>query len=187
MDPGKLDQPVVVDVTDDGFIESAEAIISNSVLARKTTIAPLDLTHQMIATPQVIDNLLYGFDTQTKPSVLRMLFKQILTFFAKTYADVFALVEGPPLHDPLSVAACFAPELFDDAGGERFAVKVVIDGEHGTDELVRNSSQCGRTIVTKLPDGKAGVRVPRGLRADVVWRMLDLCMKQAEGENPKRI
>jgi uridine nucleosidase len=141
----------------------------------------------MIATPEIIDNLLYGFDQQANPSIVRVLFKQILTFFAKTYADVFALVDGPPLHDPLAVAACFVPDLFEDAGGERFSVDVVIDGEHGTDDIVRNTSQCGRTVVTKLHDGEAGVRIPRGLRKTILWRMLDLCLREAEGENPQRV
>ena len=141
----------------------------------------------MIATPDIIDSLLWGFNTKTTPSVLRVLFKEILTFFAKTYADVFALVEGPPLHDPLAVAACFVPDVFDDVGGERFAVTVVTDGEHGTDEIVRNYSQCGRTVVTQLAHGEAGVRIPRGLDAEIVWRMLDLCMQQAEGTSPERM
>lgn len=143
----------------------------------------------MIATPRIIDSLLWGFDAQTKtqrtPSVLRVLFKEILTFFAKTYADVFALVEGPPLHDPLAVAACFVPDLFNDSDGERFTIDVVIDGEHGTDEIVRDSSQCGRTVVSRLAPGEAGIRVPRGLRADIIWRMLDLCLRQAEGNDPE--
>lgn len=116
-----------------------------------------------------------------------MLFKQILTFFAKTYAEVFDLVEGPPLHDPLAVAACFVPDLFNDAGGERFAVDIVLAGEHGTDHIVRNSSQCGRTVVTKLPDGEAGVRVPRSLQSNILWRMMDLCLQEAEGDDPERI
>jgi len=167
--------------------ESAQAIFSNPVLAAKTTIAPLDLTHQMIASPEIIDSLLWGFDRQTNPSILRVLFKQILTFFAKTYADVFALAEGPPLHDPLAVAVCFAPDLFNDRDGERFGVSVVIDGEHGTGEIARGPSQCGRTVVTKLPVGQKGVRIPRGLRTTTLWRILDLCLKEAEGENPERI
>ncbi|KAL1297095.1 hypothetical protein AAFC00_004678 [Neodothiora populina] len=167
--------------------ESAHAIFSNPILAEKTTIAPIDLTHQMIATPEVIDNLLHGYGSQRENSVLRVLFKQILTFFAKTYADVFALVEGPPLHDPLAVAACFVPDLFNDEGGERFSVNVITAGEHGVDEITRDNSQCGRTVVSKLPEGEAGVRIPRGLRASVIWRILDLCMKQAEGENPKQV
>lgn len=166
----------------DPSVESAQAIFSNPILNKKTTIAPIDLTHQMIATPEIIEGLLKGFDTPREPSMLRVLFKEILTFFAHTYAEVFALVEGPPLHDPLAVAACFVPDLFDDLNGERFSVNVITEGEHGVDEIARNSSQCGRTVCTKLPSGEAGVRIPRGLRTTTIWRMLDLCMKQAEGE-----
>ena len=135
--------------------------------------------------------MLYGFDKGavdgSEASVLRVLFNQILTFFAKTYADVFGLTEGPPLHDPLAVAMVFAPDLFDDKGGERFGVKVIIDGEHGVDEIARTTSQCGRTVLTRLGPGEAGVRVPRGLDADTIWRMLDLCLKQAEGEKPEKM
>jgi uridine nucleosidase len=143
---------------------------------------------QQLATPEVCQELLYGFDKEvdgTEATVLRVLFNQILTFFAKTYADVFGLTEGPPLHDPLAVAMVFLPDLFDDKGGERFAVKVVIDGEHGVDEIARTTSQCGRTILTPLKAGGVGVRVPRGLDAGLIWRILDLCLKQAEGEKPE--
>lgn len=124
-------------------------------------------------------------DDGTEASVLRVLFNQILTFFAKTYADVFGLTEGPPLHDPLAVAMVVFPDLFDDKGGERFAIEVVIDGQHGIDEIARTTSQCGRTILTPLKPGEAGVRVPRGLDAGLIWRILDLCLKQAEGEKPE--
>jgi len=132
--------------------------------------------------------LLYGFDKEvdgSEASVLRVLFNQILTFFAKTYADIFGLTEGPPLHDPLAVAMTFVPDLFDDRGGERFDIKVIIDGEHGVDEIARTTSQCGRTVLTPLKAGEPGVRVPRGLDAVTIWRMLDLCLKQAEGEKPE--
>jgi uridine nucleosidase len=36
-----------------------------------------------------------------------------------------------------------------------------------------------------LKAGEAGVRVPRGLDAGLIWRILDLCLKQAEGEKPE--
>jgi uridine nucleosidase len=81
----------------------------------------------------------------------------------------------------------FVPDLFDDKGGERFAVRVIIDGEHGVDEIARTTSQCGRTVVTPLKAGEAGVRIPRSLDTGVIWRMLDLCLKQAEGEKPETI
>lgn len=164
--------------------ESAQAVFGNGVLAAKTTLCPLDLTHQMLGTEYIQTQLLHGFEAEavdgdgegTHPTTVRRLFHEILTFFAKTYAEVFGLVEGPPLHDPLAVAAAFAPALFDDARGERFAVSVVIDGEHGTDELVRSSTQCGRTVVEKLPEGVAGVRIPRTMHSIIIWRMLDLCL-----------
>lgn len=143
---------------------------------------------RQLATPEICQELLYGFDNKvdgSEASVLRVLFNQILTFFAKTYADVFGLTEGPPLHDPLAVAAVFLPDLFEDKGGERFHIKVVLDGEHGVDEIARITSQCGRTVVTPLKSGQAGVRIPRSLDTMTIWRILDLCLKQAEGSNPK--
>lgn len=163
--------------------EAAQAVFSNPVLSSKITLVPLDLTHQMLATPQICESLMHGFEQQEgtdKVAVVRMLFNQILTFFAKTYADVFGLTEGPPLHDPLAVAACFAPDLFNDDGGERFSVSVVTDGDHGNGELARTSSQCGRTLVTQLPLGEAGVRIPRSLESLTIWRMIEIALHQAE-------
>jgi len=164
--------------------EAARALFSNPTLAGKTTLVPLDLSHQMLATKDVLANLLTGYGNplsqQMTDSLVRKLFNEILTFFAKTYRDVFGLVEGPPLHDPLAVAACFAPDLFDDRGGERFKVDVVTDGEHGVEGISGQNSQCGRTIATKLEEGMAGVRIPRGLDTETIWRMLDLCMAKAE-------
>lgn len=158
--------------------ESAQAVFSNPILAGKTTLVPLDLTHQMLANKDVLEMLLK--QEQGEVSLQRKLFHEIVTFFAKTYADIFGLVEGPPLHDPLAVAACLAPELFDDHGGERYAVSVVIDGEHGVDGISRQQSQCGRTIATKLEPGKAGIRIPRSLDSDTIWQILDLCLVKSE-------
>ena len=139
----------------------------------------------MLATKDVLGNLLTGYNASgptTTTSLVRKLFNEILTFFAKTYADVFGLVDGPPLHDPLAVAVCLAPDLFLDKDGERFAVSIVTDGEHGVDGISRQSSQCGRTIAKRLPIGAAGVRIPTSLDAATVWRMLDLSL--ANAENP---
>lgn len=38
--------------------------------------------------------------------------RNLLLFFAKTYRDVFAFREGPPLHDPVALYYCLAPEAF---------------------------------------------------------------------------
>jgi len=123
--------------------EAADAIFSNEVLAKKTTLIPLDLTHQFLATNQVQLGLLFGFGremrnepTMKDVSTVRRLFFEILTFFARTYAEVFDLTDGPPTHDPLAVAAAFRPSLFycnvdgnpGDQQTERFKVEVVTEG-----------------------------------------------------------
>ncbi|OQO03337.1 hypothetical protein B0A48_11593 [Cryoendolithus antarcticus] len=164
--------------------ESAQALFRNSVLAAKTTLVPLDLTHQFLATKEVQSNLLYGsgkVQNGQSPSLVRKLFVEILTFFAKTYADVFGLVEGPPLHDPLAVVAAFAPALLDDRSGERFAIHVITDGDHGEEDHVRSGqSQCGRTIATKLTTGEAGIRILRGLQECKIWSTVDEAIAKAE-------
>lgn len=165
--------------------EAAKAIFSNSVLMAKSTLIPLDLTHQFLATQRVQNAMLYGgFDAPKKEvdntAPVRRLFFEILTFFAKTYADVFGLTEGPPTHDPLAVAAILAPQLFHDNGGERYTVTVVTEGDHGSSDQVRSSSsQCGRTIATLLKAGEHGLRIPRSLEWESLWRMLEECLGRA--------
>jgi uridine nucleosidase len=172
--------------------ESAQAVFGNEELAKKTTLVTLDLTHQFLATEEVQEGLLYGFtqterDSKDQPSEVRRLFIEILTFFAKTYADVFGLVEGPPVHDPLAVAALLPGLLQYSKPGEsqeeRFQVEVIIEGDHGADIQARSGgSQCGRTVVTKLPKGEEGVRIPRALQTANMWRVLESCLGRAEKE-----
>jgi uridine nucleosidase len=120
-------------------------------------------------------------EARDSPSQVRKLFVEILTFFAQTYADVFGLVEGPPLHDPLAVAAAFIPTIFEDNGGERFDIEVITDGAHGSSEDVREGgSQCGRTVATPVAAGQMGVRIPRSVDRQKMWRMIDNCLARAE-------
>lgn len=169
--------------------ESAAAIFSNPILASKTTLIPLDLTHQFLATSDVQKAILYGPGKEamvaaTKvptPTVVRKLFHEILIFFAKAYDEVFGMSDGPPTHDPLAVAAVLVPELFDDCGGERYSIQVVTEGDHGSSEHARGGgSQCGRTIATLLPAGSTGARVPRSLQTEKLWRLLEECLARAE-------
>lgn len=168
--------------------ESAASLFSNPKLAAKTTLVTLDLTHQFLANQNIRDMILHGREQiattdpgQAESPVVRRLFHEIVTFFAKTYADVFGLVDGPPTHDPLAVAAAFVPHLFGDNGGERFDVSVVTDGDHGASDHARTGgSQCGRTKVQLLPRGHSGVRVPRSVQSDTVWRLIGDSLRYAE-------
>ena len=169
--------------------EAAQAVFSNPDLAGRTTLIPLDLTHKVLATQQVQQDLLSG---RKAPSILlhsgglnlRQLFHEILIFFAKTYSEVFGLVEGPPLHDPIAVAVLLdgleGCNMFDDLGGERWHLKVVTDGEHSFKESEHR--RVGMTVVTppEAGSGCPGVRIPRGIQLDRFWTMIESCMQRAE-------
>ncbi|KAI9770099.1 MAG: Uridine nucleosidase 1 [Geoglossum simile] len=162
--------------------ESAQSIFSNPLLARKTTLITLDLTHLVLATPPVLDTLLRGpsdtiTDTNAEvppPSNLRQLLHDLLTFFATAYAQVFDLTAGPPLHDPLAVAAIISPSVddfgFDDRGGERFVVEVVTG----------SGDQAGMTVVRAVRDGEDGVRIPRAVDVVRFWDCVEECVRRAE-------
>ena len=172
--------------------EAAAAVLGARAVARRATLVPLDVTHQVLATPAVVRVVRggapgAGAGAGARParpaSRLRALFGEILAFFAHTYDDEFGMHEGPPLHDPLAVAAALWPALFDDNDGERFEVCVVTDcaktagdgGKHGRE------GECGRTVVRMLEKGAEGVRIPRTLDIDAFWCLVDLALGVAEG------
>jgi uridine nucleosidase len=130
--------------------------------------------------------LLYGSDesanTQQTLSSLRALFAQIMSFFAATYAEVFSITEGPPLHDPLAVAAAIDPDIFDDKGGERFQVDIVTEGVHSLDQT--EVGQLGRTKVTKLQAGEGGCRIPRGVNLTKFWESTETALQLADAVTP---
>lgn len=108
---------------------------------------------------------------------------------------MFGLNEGPPLHDPLAVAVVLSnlnPALaqqpagqvlqFDDKGGERFALKIVTDGQHGKDVSV--TGQLGRSIATS--SGTVGVAIPRGVDLDAFWNLIIQCTQLADDCNAAR-
>lgn len=115
---------------------------------------------------------------------------ELLNFFAKTYADVFGITAGPPLHDPLAVAVILDGILgheipFYEYGAametdvkERFHVEVVTAGTHA--EAMAGKTQTGRTIVKLLENGRPGVKIPRRLNVDRFWRVMEECIGLAE-------
>lgn len=163
--------------------EAAQSIFSNKELAGKTTLIPLDLTHQVLATKNMQQLILYGSSASSGvgASKIRHLYHDLLLFFAKTYAEVFGITVGPPLHDPLAVAVILSDHLsemlsFDDRGGERWHVDVVIDGIHS--DVDEDRGQLGRTKIVKV--GRDGVRIPRGLDIPLFWNVVDKCLTIAE-------
>ena len=113
---------------------------------------------------------------------------ELLIFFAHTYAEVFGITAGPPLHDPIAVAVLLAGPLslsdthqrdlqFDDCGGERWVVTVITDGLHSDTESKRG--QVGRTVIREAVIGEGGVFVPRGLDVQQFWSIMEQCVDRA--------
>ena len=160
--------------------ESAESILKNPLLKPKIAMITLDLTHQVFANNCVQQLILHGNgEKRSKPTRLRQMFHDLLTFFARTYEEVFHLTEGPPLHDPLACAFLLADHrnectkiMFDDRGGERWDVDVDLSGV-----------QTGRTRVVLAKDG---VLIPRGLNLDKFWAVLNECLDRAEKHGSMR-
>lgn len=175
--------------------EAAAALFSNPILSPKIVLIPLDVTHLVLATKEVQALLLYGkaggaFGA-TGRTTLRTMLVELLNFFAKTYADMFGMTEGPPLHDPLAVAVVldgiagveipFYDYKENEIGRmERFNVEVVTDGSHG-DAL--EGAETGRTIATLLPEGEEGVKIPRGLDVGRFWTVIEDCLELADEVN----
>lgn len=161
--------------------EASRSILQHPVLQPKTVLIPLDVTHQAYATKDIQNLLLRGKDGQIKePSRLRRMYNELLMFFASTYAEMFDLKEGPPLHDPLAVAALLADHIdssirieFDDGSGERWDVDVVCEGQ-----------ESGRTVAKP---SKQGAVVPRTLDLEKFWTELEKCMARADEATGHRL
>ncbi|KAL9016331.1 MAG: hypothetical protein Q9185_006314 [Variospora sp. 1 TL-2023] len=163
--------------------EAAQSIFSNPALAAKTTLIPLDVTHQVLATKAVREKLLYGSskDRGEGASTVRRMFDELLVFFGSTYADALGITEGPPLHDPLAVAVIVsdigAEELaFEDNNGERWEVDIITDGKHSDRD--EESGQVGRSCVRRstVPN----VRIPRGLDVGRFWEVVEECLQRVD-------
>ncbi|KAF3055736.1 Uridine nucleosidase [Daldinia childiae] len=186
--------------------EAAAALFKDPVLATKITLVPLDLTHLVLATKDVQDVLLYGSASEDGDgagvregrgkSDLRVMLLELLNFFAGTYREVFGIIEGPPLHDPLAVAAVLEGTEYEipfydydpkspegPNRRERFAVEVVTEGT--LEDARERGAQTGRTIATLLPPGSEGVRIPRGLDIPLFWKVIEECCERADEANKK--
>ena len=174
--------------------EAAAAIFNTPELAAKTTLIPLDVSHQVFATAEVQSMILYGKDgkkEREEPNRLRRMLVELLYFFADTYATVFGLTDGPPLHDPIALAAVlegtpYAVPFYDYKEGEegrRERFDVLVKTEGTIEEAMVGLKETGRTVATLLPEGREGVKIPRGLDVRNFWEMLEDALEKADEKN----
>jgi len=113
---------------------------------------PLNVTHTAIFTSTIHRRLLSGSSSTQTPqddiplhpgenlqglpppaTPLRNTLSAILLFFAHTYKETFNFVDGPPVHDALTIAYLSRPELFKV---KRYRVDVELAGTHTVGETV---------------------------------------------------
>lgn len=165
--------------------EAAHAVLNNKIMASKTTLIPLDLTHNVRSVPKV-QELLFG-QAKHKPvdsgkkqlPHLRDMMREILMFFAEAYKKQAGFMDGPPLHDPLAVYAALCPDAFEDTNKERWDVDVLLqDGNY--DPVNDPDNRSGMTILCPTSSG-SGVLVPRKLNLDRFWNDIDAALDAAGG------
>ncbi len=75
---------------------------------RPITMVPLEVTHQALATEEVVSRL----RTANRP--VASFAADLLVFFADSYKNVFGF-SSPPVHDPCAVAAVLEPNIIQSA------------------------------------------------------------------------
>lgn len=83
--------------------EAADIVFRSAV---KVTMCGLNVTHQALATPEVLDRF-RALDTK-----LGDLCVELLTFFSASYLRTWGFT-SPPLHDPVAVARVIDPSLVE--------------------------------------------------------------------------
>jgi inosine-uridine nucleoside N-ribohydrolase len=120
-------------------------------------MAGLDVTYQLQATPQRID------EVRRLSGRLAMTLAELMTFFTKTYVGRHENMDGAAVHDPLAVMALTHPDLFTrsfshvaiETAGEHTRGMTVIDQrtlidrpEPNCDRLTHVDSDAAWTVVT---------------------------------------
>lgn len=104
-------------------------------------MVPLNVTHTAIVTRAVHRKLLSPTSTvadESEPlppaeTSLRHMLSTLVSFFAATYKVTFGFMDGPPIHDALTIAYVSRPDLFK---WRRLRVDVELAGAHTAGETV---------------------------------------------------
>jgi uridine nucleosidase len=118
----------------------------------KKTMIPLNVSHTAIFTSAILQRLLSGSSSTQTPkdglplhpeeslqympppaTPLRHTLSTLILFFAHTYKETFNFVDGPPIHDALTIAYLSRPEIFKV---KRYRVDVELAGTHTVGETV---------------------------------------------------
>ncbi|WP_069803923.1 nucleoside hydrolase [Thermogemmatispora onikobensis] len=146
------------------FDPEAAAIVFNS--GCPITMIPLEVTHQALATPSILERL------RNLGRPVPSFVCQLLEFFGATYRRVFGFA-APPVHDPCAVAALIDPTLVS-----RHSMYVAVE--------TRGEYTLGRTVcdVYGVLGRRANAWVGYGLDAPRFWELLIETLAGYEEEHP---
>lgn len=119
------------------FSSTAEAaqIVLNAPVPK--TMIPLNVTHRAIVTNSIHTRLTNstsrGASSRVAGSQLRHTLSTLISFFKESYKNTFGFIDGPPLHDALTIACVSRPELFTT---RRYRVDVELTGTHSSGQTV---------------------------------------------------
>ncbi|KAL0580712.1 hypothetical protein V5O48_001270 [Marasmius crinis-equi] len=115
---------------------AAQIVLNANVPA---VMIPINVTHTAIVTRKIHHQLLGHHgplnDTDLPPAEtnLRHTLSTLINFFADSYKSTFGFVDGPPLHDALTVAYVADPKLFKS---RRYRVDIELAPSHTLGETV---------------------------------------------------
>ena len=119
-----------------GTAEAAQIVLDAPL---PKVMIPLNVTHKAIVTKSLHDNLINpALTTHEAPSDvassrLRHTLSTLITFFRESYKSTFGFMQGPPLHDALTIAYVCRPDLFTT---RRHRVDVELSGVHTVGQTV---------------------------------------------------
>jgi uridine nucleosidase len=105
----------------------------------KKAMIPLNVTHTALVTSTIrrklLDPAMAAANGPLPPAItpLRHMLSSLMTFFAEAYEATFGFLEGPPLHDALTIVYVAHPELFKC---RRYRVDIELEGRHTIGETV---------------------------------------------------
>lgn len=158
--------------------EAAQSIFSNPVLDRKIFLIPLDISHTVLATASVRERLLKD------GSNLRKMLHDLLVFFAATYDRVFGILAGPPLHDPVAVAAALPTDEVE-WDWEEVPIRVECAGDvvGQTVKLTNNGERLRETSLGGTgKEEVCRVRIPKSVKAETFWKVMLEAIDASEGK-----
>jgi uridine nucleosidase len=116
-----------------GTAEAAQIVLDAPI---PKVMIPLNVTHKAIVTESLHANLINAAPTAPSgvaSSRLRHTLSTLISFFRETYKSTFDFVDGPPLHDALTIAYVCRPDIFTT---RRYRVDVELSGVHTVGQTV---------------------------------------------------